>query len=148
MKIIPPKTICSQHYIFKRLFTRTKLLGACPCCRRTDRFHIRALSEHGEGAQVLDDMKDGLTFTAGLSLALQLGSGFGGSGKSMDFTGAAPSWRLMLEHYLARPRITKHYVARSVWLGSVLVVQRIGDGPKSSRRSTRLIAYCWGGYVH
>ena len=36
------------------------------------------LSEHGEGAQVLDDMKDGLTLTAGLSLALQLGSGFGG----------------------------------------------------------------------
>jgi hypothetical protein len=39
------------------------------------------LSEHGEGAQVLDDMKDGLTLTAGLSLALQLGSGFGGQAR-------------------------------------------------------------------
>ena len=48
-----------------------------------------SLSEHGEGAQVLDDMKDGLTLTAGLSLALQLGSGFGGSCKSMELTNAA-----------------------------------------------------------
>ena len=60
-------------------------------------------------------MKDGPTLTAGLSLALELGSGFGGSGVSRTLQVQPPSWRLMLEHYLARPRVAKHNVARSVW---------------------------------
>ena len=36
---------------------------------------------------------------------------------SRTLQGQPSSWRLMLEHYLARPRVAKHNVARSVRLG-------------------------------